>query len=150
MKLMKKKILAICSGGGHWIQMQRLRPAFEGHDVIWASVDEKIKLQYGESFYQITDANFDTKIKLLISLFDSMKIVFRERPDVIISTGAAPGFWGILWGRLTGARTLWIDSIANSERLSLSARLAKRIANQVLTQWEHLDDNHATHCGAVI
>jgi hypothetical protein len=34
-----KTILAIASGGGHWIQLLRLKSAFEGHRVIYASVD---------------------------------------------------------------------------------------------------------------
>jgi UDP-N-acetylglucosamine:LPS N-acetylglucosamine transferase len=62
----------------------------------------------------------------------------RTRPDVVISTGAAPGLFGILFGRLVGARTIWIDSIANAEKLSLSGRIASRIAHIALTQWPHL------------
>jgi hypothetical protein len=44
-------------------------------------------------------------------------------------------------GRLLGARTLFIDSIANAERLSLSGHLACRHANLMLTQWPHLASN---------
>ena len=36
---MKNKILVVASGGGHWIQMLRLRPAFEGLDVAFVSVE---------------------------------------------------------------------------------------------------------------
>ena len=58
--------------------------------------------------------------------------------DVVISTGAAPGLLCLPAARLIGARTLWIDSIANGERLSLSGRIARRLAHECLTQWEHL------------
>jgi UDP-N-acetylglucosamine:LPS N-acetylglucosamine transferase len=64
--------------------------------------------------------------------------VLRARPDVIISTGAAPGILGIFFGRLIGAQTIWIDSIANAEELSLSGRIALRVAHKALTQWPHL------------
>ena len=65
-------------------------------------------------------------------------IMLRERPDVIISTGAAPGLLAVVLGKLMGARTLWLDSIANADRLSLSGKLAGRYANLWLTQWPHL------------
>jgi hypothetical protein len=35
----KKKILAVASGGGHWVELIRLSPAFEGHVVVFATVE---------------------------------------------------------------------------------------------------------------
>jgi len=67
-----------------------------------------------------------------------MVLIVRERPDAIVSTGAAPGYLAIRIGGLIGCRTLWIDSIANVEQLSLSGRRALRHADLCLTQWEHL------------
>jgi len=32
-----KKIIAVASGGGHFIQLLRLRPAFEGHQVSYVT-----------------------------------------------------------------------------------------------------------------
>jgi exopolysaccharide biosynthesis glucuronosyltransferase PssD len=61
-----------------------------------------------------------------------------ERPDVVISTGAAPGFFAIRLGRLMRARTIWIDSVANIEKMSLSGELVCGKADLVLTQWPHL------------
>ncbi|HCO1856164.1 TPA: hypothetical protein N7M61_004421, partial [Escherichia coli] len=62
------------------------------------------------------------------------------RPTLAISTGAAPGLLCLLFTRLLGGKTIWIDSIANTEKLSLSGRLARFFSNQVLTQWDHLGD----------
>ena len=44
----------------------------------------------------------------------------RLRPDVVITTGAAPGYFAVRIGKLLGARVVWVDSIANAEELSLS------------------------------
>jgi len=41
-------------------------------------------------------------------------------------------------GKLLGCRTVWLDSIANAEEISMSARLARRYADLWLTQWEDL------------
>ena len=56
----------------------------------------------------------------------------------VISTGAAPGCFAVILGRILGARTIWLDSIANVDRVSLSGRLVRRYAGLWLSQWEHL------------
>jgi UDP-N-acetylglucosamine:LPS N-acetylglucosamine transferase len=73
-----------------------------------------------------------------LCLIRAIALVFRFRPDFIISTGALPGFFCILTGRLTGARTIWLDSVANAEQLSMCGKFSTRVANVCLTQWEHL------------
>ena len=56
-------------------------------------------------------------------------VVVRVRPHVIVTTGAAPGYIAIRLGRILGARTVFLDSMANAEKLSLSAHLAERHAD---------------------
>jgi UDP-N-acetylglucosamine:LPS N-acetylglucosamine transferase len=65
-------------------------------------------------------------------------ILLVERPDVIVSTGAAPGYFALRLGKFLGLRTIWVDSIANVERLSLSGQRVGRFADLWLTQWPHL------------
>lgn len=52
----------------------------------------------------------------------------------------------ILLGRLSGRRTLWVDSIANSERLSSSGRLAKKLAHKVVSQWPDVAEREGVEC----
>jgi UDP-N-acetylglucosamine:LPS N-acetylglucosamine transferase len=134
-----RKLLAISSGGGHWVQLLRLRPAFEGCNVVYARVKEGYRVDVGnERFHVISDANRCNKWALLRSAFAVFRVVIRERPDIVISTGAAPGLFGVAIGSLLGARTIWVDSIANGEELSLSGHPARRFADLWLTQWPHL------------
>jgi UDP-N-acetylglucosamine:LPS N-acetylglucosamine transferase len=65
-------------------------------------------------------------------------LVLRLRPDVVFTTGAAPGLAAIVCGRAMGAKTIWVDSIANSEQVSRSGRHAGRVAHVWLTQWPAL------------
>jgi hypothetical protein len=63
------------------------------------------------------------------------------RPNIVVTTGAAPGVVAIFLAKtFFGSKTIWIDSIANSEKVSLSARLVAKRANLRLTQWEDLSD----------
>lgn len=101
--------------------------------------------------YVVTDANIWEKLKLVRMFLETMLIVIRVRPDIVITTGAAPGFAAIFFGKLFGAKTVWLDSIANSEQLSNSGAQAKRWADIWLTQWPGLAmKDGPEHWGAVL
>jgi len=140
-KFDRTRILAIASGGGHWIQLLRLRPAFSGADVSFACVEKQAASDVqGHRFFRFPDANRERKIALVLQILRIAWIVARVRPHVVVTTGASCGYVAVRLGRLLGARTLFIDSIANAEKLSLSAQLAQRHANLTLTQWPHLEN----------
>ncbi|CAG5068549.1 hypothetical protein DYBT9623_01280 [Dyadobacter sp. CECT 9623] len=145
------KILAIASAGGHWIQLLRLKPAFEGHELIFVSTKKSFKDTVdGYEFHSIPDASRWNKMKLLYSLMCVLKIVFLSRPNIIITTGAAPGLMGIIAGKVIGAKTVWIDSIANVENISMSGRIATSIADRSYTQWPDLSNSKVTFNGSVL
>ena len=92
----------------------------------------------GQNTKTVTDASMWDKPALARMFLQMAAIVVRFRPDIVITTGAAPGYAALMFGKLLRARTIWIDSIANSEELSSSGRRARRWADLWLTQWEHL------------
>ncbi|WP_208539075.1 glycosyltransferase family protein [Algihabitans albus] len=100
--------------------------------------DAAARRQPKPRFYAISDANRWQKLRLLWALLKLFAILLRVRPHTIITTGAAPGYLALRLGRLMGARTAWVDSIANAEELSLSGRKAGNHADVWLTQWEDL------------
>lgn len=148
----RKKVLAVASGGGHWMQLLRLTPAFENHEAVFVTVLESYRGQVpGCKFYAVPDANRWTKLGLFALGARIGWIIQREKPDVVVSTGAAPGYFAMLFGHFFGARTIWVDSMANVERLSLSGQLAGRYADLWLTQWQHLARPRGPrYAGAVI
>jgi hypothetical protein len=149
-----RRVLAVASGGGHWIQLRRLRPAWAGCAVTYVTTrpgyqDEVARdAEAGDAedgsgappprFLTVPDANRWQKLRLVRQLARIAWIVLSTRPHAIVTTGAAPGYFAIRIGRLVGARTVWVDSIANAEELSLSGRQAGPHADLWLTQWEHL------------
>lgn len=148
----KRKLLALASGGGHWVQLQRLRPAFEGFETVYVSMFDSYAEQVaGSRYYVVPDASrFD--LKSFVPVFaKALVIMLRERPNAVVTTGSAPMLTFVLLGRLMGARTLWIDSIANSERISSSGRLARRLAHCVVSQWPEVAERERVgYWGAVI
>ncbi len=134
-----RRVLAIASGGGHWVQLLRLRPAFDADNVTFVTVDRAYASDVpGRRFRVVSDATRWSKLRLVLLAVQVAWIIVRERPDAIISTGAAPGYFAIRIGKWIGARTAWIDSIANVEVLSKAGQLAGRHADLWLTQWPHL------------
>lgn len=132
-------MLAIASGGGHWVQLQRVLPALEGCDVALATVREAYRHDAGgRRFYVVRDATRWNPLGVAALFFQVLRVLLRERPQLVISTGAAPGCLAIALGRLLGARTIWLDSMANVERLSVSGRLVRPFCGLWLTQWPQL------------
>ena len=144
----KVRVLAIASSGGHWIELFRLRPAWDGCDVSYVTTkkgyadevfkDAKERKLPVPRFLTIINANRRQKLKLLGQLLGVLFALLWIRPHVVISTGASLGFFAIKMGKILGARTVWIDSLANAEELSLSGKMAGTSADLWLTQWEDL------------
>lgn len=135
----RQKVLAVASGGGHWVQLRRMAPALAGHDVVYVTTIPSYRPDVEpHRFYVVPDASRWDKLALVRMGVKLAWIVATERPDVVISTGAAPGYFAVRLGRLIGARTVWVDSIANVDELSLSGRKAGRHVDLWLTQWPHL------------
>ena len=148
----RPKIFAVASGGGHWIQLLRLQPAFAGCRVTFVTVDGTCSEDVApDKFFTIPDANRQTKIRLLFLTLKILWLLVRVRPDCVLSTGAAPGYIAVRLGKVLRMRTLFIDSVANAERLSLSAHLALKHADLTLTQWSHLsNDSGAAFKGSLL
>lgn len=140
------RVLAVSSGGGHWQQLQLIAPAFATAEICFARsgpVDE-------DDVHVLPDCNLQTPRKVLACAWVAMKLVRRLRPDIVVSTGAAPGLLVLACGKILGARTIWIDSVANVERLSLSGRLAYPVSDLWLTQWPHLSQRTGADYGGAV
>ncbi len=152
-----RKKLRIClaaSGGGHTSELLKLADAWKGYETFYITTtgvmrDELCK--HGR-VYVVGECNRSYPFRIIRVFFRCTRIIFKERPDVIVSTGAAPGLLACFLGKLIGTKIVWIDSIANVERLSLSGWLVRPIADLCLVQWPDLADRYSVveYVGAVI
>ncbi len=136
--MMKKlKICLAASAGGHLSQLLAIQEAWTGRDLVWVSTGEMVreKLRALGKTYIVGESNRRQLFKTLAVMGRCFWIVWKEKPQLVVSTGAAAGFWICLWGKLLGAKVIWLDSIANAECLSLSGRLIRPFADLVLSQW---------------
>jgi UDP-N-acetylglucosamine:LPS N-acetylglucosamine transferase len=131
------RICLVASAGGHLSQLLKLGNAWETYDVFYVSTLDSAgnKLRKLGRYYITGECNRNHPLRMLKVLTMSLKIIRSEKPNVIISTGAAPGLIMCLAGKLFGSKIIWADSIANVEHLSLSGRIMRPFANLVLSQW---------------
>ena len=148
----KPRLLATASGGGHWIQLLRLRRAFEGWDVAYVSMFHNYaSFVPGTRYYTVPDASRFNKIGFIEVALRAAVILWYERPDAIITTGSAPMLCFLAFGRLMGVKTLWIDSVANAEKMSSSGRVAKKLATRTVSQCPNVSEIEGVECwGAVL
>jgi UDP-N-acetylglucosamine:LPS N-acetylglucosamine transferase len=148
---MTRRVLAIASGGGHFIQLMRLSPAWDGHQVSIATVDPSSRALVGDApFFTFRDVSRADWWNIPAATLAIARILLTVRPQVIITTGALPGLIACALARPFGVKSLWVDSIANSEILSGSGGQAGRVCSQVVTQWPHLAGSHVAHWGSVL
>lgn len=125
-------VLAAASGGGHCVLLMLLRPTLALYDIRFATSDPAAAAKQGiADAERLPDCNQNMPFQSALCALVALRIVFRHWPQVVISNGAAQGLFCIPAGRLIGALTLWIDSVADGEELSMCGKLSRRVANQL-------------------
>lgn len=145
------KIFAAASIGGHWKQLLRItKPLEERFEIVYASTHPKCAtMTNGGTFYLMNDFSRRDAWRMVPMFFRLLRILWHERPDAVLTTGAAPGLVCVLAGRLLRCKTIWVDSIANAEHLSGSGRIARHFVSRVYTQWPNLAQKDVVYAGTV-
>ena len=138
------KICLAASAGGHLSQLLKVAPSSSTHSVSIITTSEAVRANLAElgRVHVVGECNRAHLLGVLRVLFRCLRIVLRERPDVVISTGAAPACIYCLLAKLLGAKIVWVDSITNVERISLSGRIIRPIADMFLVQWPDLVEKY--------
>ena len=143
------KICLAASGGGHVRQLLDLRPVWAAHDHFFMTEDTALGASlakdhrcYFVPHYAWGQAKLGAPFRMagraIASFFRSAGVILRERPDVIISTGAGAVFFAVLWARISGAHVVVVESFARFEGPSLFGRLAAPFAHDLIVQSQKL------------
>ena len=142
--MMSENVLVISSTGGHWVQLMRLKSLFLRLDnVTYCSTEATYDINlysHIEKYRYIPDCNRGNIFQIMHTFIKALLLLFRLKPKIVISTGALPGLIVVILAKtIFKSKTIWIDSIANAEEMSLSGQLAKRFSGLWLTQWKHIE-----------
>ena len=136
---MNFKIAIISSPGGHLTEVRCMKAAYEAYPHFYV-LNDRIPLaadMQGKTYF-ITHA--ERNWKQLLNLAEAFRILWRERPAVLISTGASPIVPFAIVGRfLFGARVVFIETITRAEAPSMTARIMYRIAHRFYYQHPELE-----------
>jgi UDP-N-acetylglucosamine:LPS N-acetylglucosamine transferase len=147
------KVCIACSAGGHLMEALAFLPAFHGHKRFFVTFErEQVKdILRGEKVYFVIDPKRNPK-KLLKNFSQAIKILKNERPDVVLSTGAAAAVPLCYAAKILGIKIIFIESLAAVNKPTLSGRAVYPIADMFVVQSKHLMKNYrdAVYGGSLI
>ena len=139
---MKKKI-KVClvgSSGGHLMHLYMLKPFWENMDRFWATFDKEDarSLLKDEKVYPVYYPSNRSIKALIINTHRAIKILRKERPDLIISSGAAPAIPFFWIGKLLGAKTIYIEVFDRIDKPTISGKICYPVTDKFIVEWEEM------------
>ena len=138
------KILLISSTGGHFKALRKLEAFWQQHDRCWvtfrtegtetALAQEQVNWAFGPS-----NRNF---VNLLRNFFVAFQVIIKERPQILLTTGAGVAVPFIIFAKLLGSKTVFVESFTRVKELSLSARLVLPFLDRLYVQWASLKERY--------
>ena len=148
------KLMLVASAGGHLAQLLALRSLWEHHDRAWATfrLPEVEAALIGETAYWVhhpTTRNLPNAVRNLRLAWRSLRL---ERPDAVISTGAAVSVSYFIAARLLGIPTVFIEAYDRITMPTLSARLCYPFCDLFVVQWDQQQEAfpESVNIGAVL
>ena len=132
------KICIVSSCGGHLTEVRTLKSVYEQHSNFYVLNDKAILPSDMEGkTYFISHSERDWRF--FLNLYEAARILLKERPNVILSTGAGPAVPFSLVGRLFfGCRIIFIETITRIDKPSMTGKIMYWIAHDFYYQWEKL------------
>lgn len=140
----KLKIAFVCSSGGHLTHLYLLKNFWKDKERFWVTFDkEDSKSLLSEE--RVYNCHFPTNrnIKNLIkNTLLAIRILRKERPDVIISSGAAIAVPFFYIGKIFSCKTVYIEVFDRVEDLTLTGKLVYPVSDTFIVQWEELREKY--------
>lgn len=139
------RIALIASGGGHVRQLLDLEGLWGSKDHFFITEDTALTRSiardhriYYVPHVALGQARLGKRFEMLKSgfrsVFRSLQIILRERPSIVITTGAGSSYFSVLFSRLLGARVILIDSFARFHGPSAFARIVSPLTHVRIAQ----------------
>lgn len=135
------KLCLVCSSGGHFFQLYYLKDFWLKYERLWVTFfkqDTRYLLREEKVYWAYKPSNRNIK-NLFRNLYLTWQILQKEKPDVVISTGAGVSVPFLYLARLFKKKTIYIESITRVNELSLSGRLVYPIVHHFFVQWPELE-----------
>ncbi len=143
MEKASKKICFICSSGGHLEQIKQLKKIKDRYNYFYVTNKNEATKNMKEIKYLVKDLyRGKSRIKKLFIIFlmflQQIYIFIKERPDVIITTGAGIAIPMCLIGHFFKKKVIYIESFARMNSVNKTGKFLYKYADLFIVQWEEL------------
>jgi UDP-N-acetylglucosamine:LPS N-acetylglucosamine transferase len=147
----RTKICIVSSCGGHLTEVRALKPVYERYEHFYV-VNDQILLPKDMEKKTYFICHAERNWLVLVNFLEAWRILHREKPRLILSTGAGPVVPFMLIGKLFGIPTVFIETLARVRAPSLTGRIMYRLANRFFYQWKSLSPSFpkATYGGPLL
>ena len=134
------KVCLVGSSGGHLSHLKLLQSYWEDKDRFWVTFDKEdarsiLETEKVYSCHYPTNRNIKNLLKNTILAF---KVLRQEKPDLIISSGAAIAVPFFYIGKLYGAKTVYIEVFDRINSPTLTGKLVYPVTDKFFVQWEEM------------
>ena len=129
------KICIVSSCGGHLTEARALKAAYEQYEHFFV-LNDRVELPEDMEGRTYFIAHSERDLKFLRNLWEAFCILRRERPKVILSTGAGPAVPFAIIGKLCfRTRMIFVETFTRVSRPSLTGRIMYHLADEFYYQW---------------
>lgn len=134
------KVCLVGSSGGHLTHLYMLKPFWEKKERFWVTFDKEdarsiLKDEKMYSCYYPTNRNLKN---LFRNTYVAIKVLLEEKPDLIISTGAAVAVPFFYIGKLLGAKLIYIEVYDRVDHYTVTGKLVYPIVDKFIVQWDEM------------
>mgnify|MGYP004533595991 CR=1 FL=1 len=136
----KMKICLVGSSGGHLTHLYMLKDFWKNNERFWVTfdkLDSRSILKNEKKYYCYYPTNRNIK-NLIKNTFLAFRVLRKEKPDLIISSGAAVAVPFFYLGKLFGAKTIYIEVYDRVDKSTLTGKLVYPVADKFIVQWESM------------
>lgn len=134
------KICFVGSSGGHLTHLYMLKPFWKDKERVWVTFDKEDarSLLDGEVMYPCYYPTNRSLKALIINTRLAIKILKKEKPDLIVSSGAAVAVPFFYLGKLLGIKSIYIEVFDRIDKPTMSGKLVYPVADKFIVQWEEM------------
>ena len=131
-----KKFCLVCSGGGHLSEILQIKKNSNIKKFFFI-INSKINFKSKKKIYFITHGI--RGIKLLINFFEIFYIFLKERPNIVVSTGASVALPACIIGKLFfNTKFIFFETVTRINKPSMSGKIMYKLSDEFYYQWKSL------------
>ena len=128
------------SSGGHLTHLYMLKPFWQDKERFWVTFNKEDanSILEGEQVYHCYYPTNRSLKALLINTRLAWKVLRKERPDVIVSSGAAVAVPFFYLGKLFGMKTIYIEVFDRIDKPTMTGKMVYPVTDRFIVQWEEM------------